>query len=350
MSNDNSSELCLQAATPAEQSLHNNFMDSVRAAKKSLVRCAFFLAEIADKRIHRVLGFADAASYAAQVAGFTPRQASELIRMGRALRSLPELKDAVDRGSLSWNKARLIVATATPETEREVLEFASRASVNAIRERVRSLHKPPSRAPATPPPAAPHREALIPTEPPVLTADKQYISIGFEPELYARWEAVLAALRRAGHGEALADLHLKGLESLLGNKSIGDRQPHYFISILECPTCDRAALNTSRGESAVPEALLAAAHCDAIVERETTSGAQRRSVIQPKLRRAVLRCDRYKCAAEGCGHTQHLEIHHRVPESHGGRTEVDNLITLCRRCHRILHEREEELRQMKPPC
>lgn len=54
-------------------------------------------------------------------------------------------------------------------------------------------------------------------------------------------------------------------------------------------------------------------------------------------RRAVLARQKGICAAPGCGHT-HLEIHHTVFWSQGGRTDLDQLIGLCTRCHHLLHQ------------
>ena len=59
---------------------------------------------------------------------------------------------------------------------------------------------------------------------------------------------------------------------------------------------------------------------------------------QPNLkqRRSVLARQRGVCAAPGCSHT-HLEIHHVIWWSRGGKTDIDQLIGLCTRCHHLLH-------------
>jgi len=55
-----------------------------------------------------------------------------------------------------------------------------------------------------------------------------------------------------------------------------------------------------------------------------------------KQRQAVLARQRGICATPGCHHT-HLEIHHVIWYSRGGRTDLDLLIGLCTRCHHLLH-------------
>ncbi|MGI9085378.1 MAG: HNH endonuclease [Aeromicrobium sp.] len=53
-------------------------------------------------------------------------------------------------------------------------------------------------------------------------------------------------------------------------------------------------------------------------------------------RRAIITRQDGVCAAPGCRNT-HLEIHHAIWWSHGGRTDLDNMIGLCVRCHHLVH-------------
>ena len=66
----------------------------------------------------------------------------------------------------------------------------------------------------------------------------------------------------------------------------------------------------------------------------------------PEIRRWVLQRDGYQCTnvvqdAYGnwhrCPNTEHLEISHIIAKSTGGQDTVDNLRTLCRRCHALQH-------------
>jgi hypothetical protein len=53
-------------------------------------------------------------------------------------------------------------------------------------------------------------------------------------------------------------------------------------------------------------------------------------------RRAILARQDGVCAAPGCNNT-HLEIHHITWWSRGGRTDLDDMIGLCVRCHHLVH-------------
>lgn len=55
-----------------------------------------------------------------------------------------------------------------------------------------------------------------------------------------------------------------------------------------------------------------------------------------------LKRDGRKCQMPGCGCKKRLQSHHIIPwsKSQALRTEVDNLITLCRTCHESIKNRE----------
>ncbi len=72
-------------------------------------------------------------------------------------------------------------------------------------------------------------------------------------------------------------------------------------------------------------------------------------VIRPRLRRHVLNRDR-GCTAAGCTSTTRLQPHHITPWSQGGRTDPDNLTTLCWYHHHvIIHGRGFAIDPTSPP-
>jgi hypothetical protein len=86
--------------------------------------------------------------------------------------------------------------------------------------------------------------------------------------------------------------------------------------------------------------------CDASLMRVVMDGrsepldvGRRTSTVPPAMRRAVIVRDRH-CRFPGCDrpHTW-CDAHHVVHWADGGATAVDNLLLLCRRHHRKVHER-----------
>ena len=57
--------------------------------------------------------------------------------------------------------------------------------------------------------------------------------------------------------------------------------------------------------------------------------------IDKATRRAVYRRDGYQCAL--CSGIEGLQIHHAIPRSQGGTDYIENLVTLCWRCHAAVH-------------
>lgn len=53
------------------------------------------------------------------------------------------------------------------------------------------------------------------------------------------------------------------------------------------------------------------------------------------VRRDVLTRDKYQC--QRCGNGNNLDVHHLIPENANGASVINNLVTLCRSCHRRVH-------------
>ena len=56
------------------------------------------------------------------------------------------------------------------------------------------------------------------------------------------------------------------------------------------------------------------------------------------VRWAILHRDKYQCANCGVNDgSKVLDAHHIVPVANGGGNRLDNIKTLCRDCHRLIH-------------
>ena len=66
---------------------------------------------------------------------------------------------------------------------------------------------------------------------------------------------------------------------------------------------------------------------------------RRSRTVGRKLRRHVLHRDG-GCTVEGCPFSYRLQVHHVLPWSHGGKTDADNLITVCWYHHHVSIHRE----------
>ena len=59
--------------------------------------------------------------------------------------------------------------------------------------------------------------------------------------------------------------------------------------------------------------------------------------LYERLQQHVLRRDGRRC--QNCGSRSNLEVHHKEFRSQGGDDSEENLITLCVKCHSILHRK-----------
>src|SRR5581483_1302870 len=83
--------------------------------------------------------------------------------------------------------------------------------------------------------------------------------------------------------------------------------------------------------------------CDASVMRvserngKPLRAGRRTRVVSAPLRRALQRRDR-RCRFPGCENRLFVDAHHIRHWARGGETRLDNLVLLCRRHHRLVHE------------
>jgi hypothetical protein len=336
--------------TPAQRELHDGFVASVQTLRTDLVRTMLLLAAVAENRLHRTLGFKTMAEYTHRFAGFTPRQTRDMLQLGRKLRSLHLVAEAIDSGRLPWTKAREICRVATPEDQQEYIDLAQSVSRRTLHEvlsgRIEPTGEettppsPPTNSPApvaSPAPPRPPMPSLAPRGAESAPApDHCYVTLRFTPEQHARWTALL---ERSNCGGATEE---RLIDALATPASQGVLEgPSYLVVILHCPRCGADAIVTSRGEAPADVPLVAAGHCDGVIEDST---GRQRATIAPRLRRMALQRARHRCEAAGCLNTRFLEVHHRHAVSAGGGDDLDNLVVLCARCHRAVHEAEQHAR------
>jgi hypothetical protein len=70
---------------------------------------------------------------------------------------------------------------------------------------------------------------------------------------------------------------------------------------------------------------------------EILSVGRKTRAVPPAIRRALRLRDR-GCRFPGCTHTRHVDAHHVRHWADGGETKLSNLVELCGRHHRLLHE------------
>ncbi len=375
-----------------------------RGLRQSLVACdhaqaavVLWLAEVVTRGLHRKLGHPSPLQYATEGLGMSRSRAYDLLQLARDLDRLPRLRDAIATRRVGWTKARLVARVATAATEARWVEAAqtlgrrdlagrvaseferartqrearrrTRAATVAgqsalvmpmapIPLRVRTLEParpaggPPVPATASPPSAAtraasppPGLPVAVPLAEPILgAAPPVTVTHRFTAIEHARYEALSEQVRRrrcvpaCASREQLLLSALSALASTAGASSRLDAAIHYQIIIYRCTTCAAAEVVSRSGRRELTSAEFGAVQCDA---RVLEAGQPNRATIPPSTRAAVLARDGHRCQGPGCTETRFLEVHHVTPRSAGGSNAATNLLTLCGRCHRFVHERPE---------
>ena len=84
----------------------------------------------------RELGYATISEYAEKVLNLSGKKLSWLLNTAKALEHLPLLSQAFKQGEIGWGKVRALQSLATPETEREWLDFALENNTDAVSRKV----------------------------------------------------------------------------------------------------------------------------------------------------------------------------------------------------------------------
>jgi len=335
-------------------------------------QCAvLWFTEVQRRGLYRQLGHASLQLYATQALGFSDNRYYQFKRLAADLDRLPVLRNAVETGEIGWTKALQVARVATATTQ---AAWVAKAATTGRRELEMQVRRARKRRPVAPAAQLDFDTAAqdlgtaaqlglgtaaqlglgtaaqpgfgtaaqpafgAPAQP--VADPPTTISLRADGVQLARFEALVEKAHKLGLAPAGADrldLVLAAMESLVSAAGGHARPtgPAAQIVVRQCPDCGRAAVTTSRGEQHLAPAQLEALACDARVQKP---GKPKRTTILPSVRAAVLARDRHRCATPGCRSAHFLEVHHVIPRVQGGSNREDNLITLCSRCHRFVHE------------
>ncbi|MDQ1514971.1 MAG: hypothetical protein QOE80_801 [Actinomycetota bacterium] len=314
-------------------------------------------------------GVTSCAHWVAWKCGMSLGAARERVRVARRLPTLPRLREAFGRGELSYAKVRAVTRVATPGREAALLEAARHATTPQLEQIVRAFR-----------PALTEKEELDTAN---ARHDARFLRWHYNEdgslELRGRLTPEDGAVLLAAIEDARQAAPVPGEDVSM------ETPPPEMSAADALVTVARAALTTTGDNDAaerctvmihVDEAVLAGrtedgrCHldegpaiapetarrlaCDAAVIRVLVGnngnvldiGRQSRS-IPTALRRALRRRDG-GCRFPGCSNRRFVDGHHIQYWSKGGPTKLDNLILLCRRHHRLVHEGRAKVHTPSP--
>jgi len=333
-------------------------------------------------------GCLDCAAWLNFRCGIVPGTAREKVRTARALIGLPLISNCFAEGKLSYSNVRALTRVATPENEKDLLEFAVGATASQVEQRCRQIRNGDRELSSGDANRIHQRRWLSRTR----NADgSMSISIdlpGEQGELVMKAiEFALSVEQSVEHSAGLQVDGTAGSESLFALQAdalvclaksylSGGKQSDTDLSDADLSDADlsnanlsnanlsnvrrgksssadnyqvivhvdESALKNAGGESDLPIESVRRLTCDgsvlAVIQDafgEPLNVGRKHRTVHPALKRGLLARDK-QCCFPGCSHDRWIDAHHVHHWAEGGETNPANLILLCSAHHRMVHE------------
>jgi len=323
-------------------------------------------------------GCTDALSWLKWRCDLSTNAARDKLRVAHALKNLPAMSGAFESGALSYSKVRSLTRIANPRNEQELIDIATKLSAANVemhcRQRVnttkastveankahdqrslrlwrneetglmnvsieltaeegalfeRAIEK-----------AAVEISSLSENEPPKLRKKKD--------SWYAlQADAAMMVVRDYLSGTTTVANKSISANSADSKKAVSTADLYQVVVHVD----EKALVNgvgdettDSTNESELPVDTVRRLCCDGsivpIIESakgEPLNVGRKVRTITTAIRRALWSRDK-GCAFPGCEHTRYVDAHHVKHWADGGETSVKNLILLCSKHHRLVHE------------
>lgn len=344
--------------------IEEDFAELQRAVELLEVERLRRLSEIDRRRIFERDGHLSAAAWLATTFKITWGSARQNVRVARALEQMPKTRRALDDDDLSMSAVRLLVMAreadpaAFERDESQLVEAARIHSINDL-QRVAAYWR-----------QTVEREHSLDGDEKLRERRRLHASVSFlgmvrvdgdlDPEagetLLTALRAVLDAESRSRphddvripaqrRADALEEICRQWLD-IADRPTVAGERPHVTVTV-GSEALQKGAAYPSELDHVGPVDPEAARRlaCDASVMRVVMAGrsepldvGRRTPVVPPAIRRAVVVRDR-TCRFPGCDRPHAwCDAHHVVHWAGGGPTALTNLVLMCRRHHRMIHQ------------
>lgn len=321
----NSSSLALPAPSVTVEVVDATLRDLARARTQHDHVLLEWLLRGDELQVDRVCGFASMREYGERVFGFGGRGVEDRLRVARAIRELPRLKERFAAGDIVYSVVRELCRVAIPETEAEWLASVAGKTATEVQRAV-AAHAPGDR----------------PTDPQKPQLSTRRVTLELSPDAYALLENARAKATNAagGHVDDSAFIAEAMLAFLSGGGERDAGRAAFQIALTR--DAHGGAVIEAAGQAVDVDAVtVEMAECDAehIGDVGTEGEAARASqTIPPKTRRQVVRRHQGCCAVPGCRNAAFVHIHHVEARSEGGTHDPEKLVVLCSAHHRAAHD------------
>lgn len=283
-------------------------------------------------------GIHTAAQWLTIQAGVSPHRAKQIVRVAERIDQYPTLRATFGRGELSFEQVYEVATKAPAWADGRVTEFATLATVPQLRRVLRDEFFDGD-----------------PDEPePPARDDRERCSFGWDDDsrfhLSAAGDADGGATVEAALNEARDALFHGGDETVtwwdalvavcgrsLSTASPERRERFKTYLHVDVETGRSQLTNGVVLPSRVRDYLLCDTQVQPVWERDNTPfGVGRSMRVIPDRTRRIVEFRDQGCVVPGCN-ARHVEIHHIIHWTAGGPTETWNLVSLCRKHHKLHH-------------
>jgi hypothetical protein len=241
-------------------------------------------------------GYGSCAEWLAWRCALTPRSAREHVRVARALSGLPLVWSAFSGGQLSYAEVRALTRVAAPRKEAELLQLAAVMTASQLERALRSYRR---------------------------VTSEEARGLQEEERLEWYWDE---------DGSLVVHGRLAPEDGALFLQALAVSRERLW----------QVGQEEGRGSAEPPPVSRRPSRVDALVALAEQAGTplnlgRKTRTIPPSLRRALTVRDR-GCRFPGCDRCRFLDAHHIHYWGTGGETALGNLLLLCRRHHRLVHE------------
>ncbi len=351
------SDLVSAVAGLSKDALRARMTEALRVKTAAEGEFTICLAESVKRQMFRDDGATSVGAWLAESFGVSAATARAYSHVAEKAPGLPRLVNALCAGEISFDKVRSVVDVATPRTDGALCAQAKELGVRELAEVARSA-------------AARARSASLSFS--RSEHDGRYVrfndghrtvSMQLPHEAYAQTKACVDAWAETILGEDKIPLDQRRCDGFMamvdratpGRPAAGPANepsaPNPFLVVAHVPLEDLV------GGSGEPSELAAELEHGGLIDLETVRRLACDATVVVALddaaghtmyegrakrfptgaqRREVIRRDR-QCRFPGCANATFVAVHHVVPWSLGGGTDLDNLVLLCKHHHGVVH-------------
>jgi Holliday junction DNA helicase RuvB len=282
---------------------------------------AFYLRDVHERGLHQLAGHRSVVNYAVSRFGISRREARELFTAGMALADLSDIDEAFREGRLCWSKVRELVKVAVAQHDTAWLEHAQSIRIDELALEIRLARK------GDPPRNRDDRKGL--------PEIRLRLNTSMPPDVYAKWELACAKVAIESGGSAEPWQCLEAAADLILAQEPEDGPTIAPENCCVVVNADDNTVQTDDGDVPLSAETVEMLACNCGIVDASTSDRDKDRDVPKALRRRVFARDGYRCRC--CGSRHSLHVHHIIPWSCGGQTCLENLITVCRWCHSLIH-------------